>query len=112
ELDGLEIGVAWVELAERLVRARVEAAAELFPHRRHVELPAHEGIGDGFRREVADVHRELFEEHADSYGDNVRAKLERCLTITDTQYEHALTARERFRERLAAAAAGADPLLR
>jgi len=111
ELDDIEIGFAWVELAEPLVRARVEATAELFPRRRHVELPAHEGIGDGFRREVADVHRELFEEHADSYGDNVRAKLERCLTITDIQYEHALTARERFRERLAAAAAEVDLLL-
>lgn len=30
-----------------------------------------------FRREVADVHRELFAEHADSYGMNVRMKIER-----------------------------------
>ena len=31
-----------------------------------------------FRREVADVHRELFPEHADEYGENVRPKLERA----------------------------------
>src|SRR5437762_7490884 len=111
ELDDLEIGVAWVELAEPLVRARVEAAAELFPRRRRVELPPHEGIGDGFRREVADVHRELFEEHAESYGDNVRAKVERALAVTDGQYELAVAARERFRERLREAAAEVDLLL-
>ena len=34
-------------------------------------------------REVADVHRDLFAESADSYGPNVRAKIERCLEVTD-----------------------------
>ena len=35
-------------------------------------LPLAERIGPVFMREVADVHRDLFAEFADSYGDNVR----------------------------------------
>jgi Asp-tRNA(Asn)/Glu-tRNA(Gln) amidotransferase A subunit family amidase len=113
ELDDLEVGVACLELADPLVRARVEAAAEHFPRRRRVEIPDHEsfGVGDVFRREAADVHRELFEEHAESYGDNVRAKLERCLAVTDVQYERALIARRRFCEQLDDATADVDLLL-
>ena len=45
-----------------------------------------------FSREVADVHRELFAEHADSYGENVRPKIERCLAVTDAEYERARAA--------------------
>ena len=37
--------VAWLELAEPLVRERVQAAAELFPHRRELAFPLPEGIG-------------------------------------------------------------------
>ena len=33
-LDELELGVAWLDLAEPLVRARIQAAVELFPRRR------------------------------------------------------------------------------
>ena len=36
--------------------------------------------------EVADVHRELFLEHAESYGENVRTKVERCLALSDAEY--------------------------
>ena len=38
-------------------------------------------------REAADVHRDLFAEFADSYGDNVRTKIERCLALTDGEYQ-------------------------
>jgi amidase len=62
-------------------------------------------------REAADVHRELFEEHADSYGENVSAKLERCLAVTDAEYTRAAEARELYRERLLDAAAEVDVLL-
>ncbi len=110
-LDDLEVGVAWTELADPKVRARVEAAAERFPHQRRVELPLPEGFYDAFSREVADVHRELFQEHADSYGENVRAKIERCLEVSDARYERALAARRRYRERLAEVAAGVDLVL-
>ncbi|MGB2873956.1 MAG: amidase [Gaiellaceae bacterium] len=111
EPGDLEVGVLWVELADPLVHARVEAAAELFPRRRRIEMPFPEGVSDAFMREAADVHRELFEEHAESYGENVRAKLERCLAVTDAQFERAAAARERYRERLRQAAAEVDLLL-
>jgi Asp-tRNA(Asn)/Glu-tRNA(Gln) amidotransferase A subunit family amidase len=62
-------------------------------------------------REAADVHRELFEEHAESYGENVRVKLEHCLAVTDADYERAVANRERYRERLHEAAADVDLLL-
>ena len=32
--------------------------------------------------EIADVHRELYEEHGELYGENVRTKIERCLAVT------------------------------
>ena len=38
-LEEVEVGVAWTELADPGVRARVEAAVERFPRRRAVELP-------------------------------------------------------------------------
>jgi aspartyl-tRNA(Asn)/glutamyl-tRNA(Gln) amidotransferase subunit A len=110
-LEDVEIGVLWLEHAEPLVRARVEAATELFPNRRRLELPLPEGTHAAFMREAADVHRELFEEHADEYSDNVRFKLERCLSVTDGDYDRAVANRERYRERLAEAAAGVDLLL-
>ena len=40
--------------------------------------PRADGFTTRFSREVADVHRELFAEHADSYGENIRPKIERC----------------------------------
>jgi aspartyl-tRNA(Asn)/glutamyl-tRNA(Gln) amidotransferase subunit A len=111
ELNNVEVGVAWTELADPLVRARVEEAAERFPRRRRLELPLPEGVYDVFNREVADVHRELFAEHADSYGSNVRPKIERCLEVTDGEYERALARREEYREQLALAAESVDLVL-
>ena len=111
EFGDVEVGVAWTELADPLVQARVEAAAELFPRRRRLELPLADGFYDAFSREVADVHRELFAEYADSYGENVRPKIERCLAVTDAEYDRACERRERYREQLAEAAAGVDLVL-
>jgi aspartyl-tRNA(Asn)/glutamyl-tRNA(Gln) amidotransferase subunit A len=110
-LEDVEVGVAWTELADPLVQGRVEAAAALFPNRRRLELPLADGFYDCFSREVADVHRELFAEHADSYGENVRPKIEWCLAVTDAEYERARERRERYREELAQAAAEVDLLL-
>jgi aspartyl-tRNA(Asn)/glutamyl-tRNA(Gln) amidotransferase subunit A len=111
DLQDLEAGIACLDVAEPLVRARVAAAAERFPRRRPLDLPSAEELGPAFRREVADVHRELFLEHAESYGDNVRTKIERCLAVTDAEYDRAASARQRYRERLLEAAAGVDLLL-
>ena len=39
--------------------------------------------------EIAGVHRELFAENSDLYGEDVRIKVERCLSVTDTEAERA-----------------------
>jgi aspartyl-tRNA(Asn)/glutamyl-tRNA(Gln) amidotransferase subunit A len=110
-LEELEVGVAWLDLADPLVRARVQTAAERFPRRREVAFPLPEGIGAVFMREAAESHRGLFPEHADAYGDNVRAKLERCLRVTDTEYEAALRRLQDYGERAAEAIEGLDLLV-
>ena len=110
-LEEVEVGVAWLEPADPLVRERVREASELFRSRREIDFPLAENIDRAFMREVADVHRELFAEFADSYGDNVRSKIERCLAVTDAEYERAVEAREALRERAAAAMEGLDVVL-
>jgi aspartyl-tRNA(Asn)/glutamyl-tRNA(Gln) amidotransferase subunit A len=114
-LEELRVGVAWTETADPLVRARVEGAAARFPNRTEVELPAPEATYDAtyvaFMHEAADVHRELFAEHADSYGDNVRPKIEACLAVTDADAERARTAREQLRERYLEATQDVDLVL-
>jgi aspartyl-tRNA(Asn)/glutamyl-tRNA(Gln) amidotransferase subunit A len=111
--DGAEpkVGVAWLEHCDPLVRERVQEAAQRL-NARAVDFPLVEDlVGPIFMREVADVHRDLFAEHADSYGDSVRAKIERCLTVTDSKYEAATRHREEYRERCEAAMEGFDLLL-
>jgi aspartyl-tRNA(Asn)/glutamyl-tRNA(Gln) amidotransferase subunit A len=110
-LDEIEVGVAWLELAEPLVRARVRAAAKLFPRRRNLAFPFPDGVGAVFMREAAESHRGLFPEHADAYGENVRAKLERCLGVTEAEFEAALRRLEEYRERAAEAVEGLELLV-
>ena len=110
-LDELEVGVAWLDRADPLVKARVREAVELFPRRREIDLPLAERIGPVFMRETADVHRDLFAEFADSYGDNVRTKIERCLALSDGEYEAALRARNEIAEQTNDAMDGLDLVL-
>ncbi|MGZ4155206.1 MAG: amidase family protein, partial [Actinomycetota bacterium] len=110
-LEEVEVGVAWLDDADPLVRARVEAVAALFPRRRIVDFPLAADENRLFMREVADVHRGLFPENADAYGDNVRTKLERCLQVTDGEVEAARRARDAYRERCAEALDGVDLLV-
>jgi Asp-tRNA(Asn)/Glu-tRNA(Gln) amidotransferase A subunit family amidase len=111
-LEEVEVGVAWTELADAGVRARVETAAARFPRRRPVTLPLPDPDSYGlFMREAADVHRELFAENADLYGEDVRIKLERCLAVRDADVERALRLRELYREQAAAALEGVDLVL-
>ena len=110
-LDELEVGVAWLDRADPLVHARVREATELFPRRREVDFPLAEEIGSVFMREVADVHRDLFAEFADSYGENVRTKVERCLEVSDAEYERGVRAREQLRDRAQSAIEGLDLVL-
>ena len=111
-LEELQVGVAWLEHADPLVRARAEEAVALFPHSRPVDFPE---PGDRpasvFMREVADVHRELYAEHPDDYGEDTAGKIERCLAVTDADYERDLRRREEYRERAAAALEGLDLLV-
>ena len=110
-LGELEVGVAWLELAEPLVRARVREASELFPRRRDVAFPLPKKIGAVFMREAAESHHGLFPEHADAYGDNVRAKLDRCQRVTDSGFEAASRRLAEYRERAVEAIAGMDLLV-
>lgn len=110
-LEDVRVGVAWLDDAAPLVRARVAEAAERFPQRLELELPRLEGISRLFMHEVAGVHRELFAENADLYGEDLRIKLERCLAVTDAEAETARRAREEYRERMEEALSGVDLLV-
>jgi aspartyl-tRNA(Asn)/glutamyl-tRNA(Gln) amidotransferase subunit A len=110
-LDELEVGVAWAEDAAPLVRERVLEAAALFAGHRPLELPRPEGTSTLFMHEVADVHRELFAENADLYGEDVRIKIERCLQVTDGEAENAARRRAEYRERMDELVDGVDLLL-
>jgi Asp-tRNA(Asn)/Glu-tRNA(Gln) amidotransferase A subunit family amidase len=112
ELAELAVGIAWLERADPLVRSRVEAVAEFFPAARRLDLPLlQEETYPVFMREAALVHRDLFAEHRGLYGDNVRTKIERCLAVTDAEYERALAARERYVADFQEAADGVDLVL-
>jgi aspartyl-tRNA(Asn)/glutamyl-tRNA(Gln) amidotransferase subunit A len=110
-LEELEVGVAWLGEADPLVRARVEAAAALFPRRRAVDFPLAADDYRLFMREAADVHRALFPGNEELYGENVRGKIERCLAVTDAEVEAAQRERARYREQAAEALDGLDLLV-
>jgi aspartyl-tRNA(Asn)/glutamyl-tRNA(Gln) amidotransferase subunit A len=110
--EDVEVGVAWVAEADPLVRARVEEAAAVFPRRHELALPAMPpGVADVRSRETAETHARLFAEHRDQYGADVAAKLERCLEVSDAEYEAGLRTRERYRDRFAELTRDADVVL-
>lgn len=110
-LHEVKLGIAWTELADPLVRARVEEAGRRFPRARPLDLPLPERVGSVFMREVAEVHRDLFREHGAQYGENVRAKIERCLSVTDEHLDEGIRAREAYRGRCLELLEGVDLLL-
>ena len=111
-LGDLRVGVAWLERADAGVRTRVEEAASRFGGRLELELPlVTRETYAVFMREAAGVHRDLFREHSQLYGENVRVKFERCLAVTDAEHEAALAARERYRDAFSAAVADVDLLV-
>ena len=110
-LEDVSVAIAWLDGADALVRARVEQAAERFPRRTRLELPAPEGVGRLFMHEVAGVHRELFAENGDLYGEDVRVKIERCLAVTDAEAAAGASRREEFRELAEEALGDADLLV-
>jgi aspartyl-tRNA(Asn)/glutamyl-tRNA(Gln) amidotransferase subunit A len=115
ELDSLgelRVAVAWIEHADPLVAARVEEAASRFPNAQRLEFPFPDRRENMlFMREVADVHRGLFPEHADEYDERVRTKIERCLEVSEGEAEDAERLRTLYREQCAEVLAPFDLLL-
>jgi aspartyl-tRNA(Asn)/glutamyl-tRNA(Gln) amidotransferase subunit A len=107
----VRLGVAWLDHADPLVRARIEGVAARFPRHETVDLHRPHGVDPLFQREVADVHRGLFPEHAESYGEDVREKVEECLQVSEAEAEAAARERELYRERCLELLEGFDLLL-
>jgi aspartyl-tRNA(Asn)/glutamyl-tRNA(Gln) amidotransferase subunit A len=110
-LEELEVGVAWLDQAEPLVRQRVDEVAAVFPRRRELELPLAPANRADFMREVADVHRALFPGNEELYGENVRGKVERCLQVRDEETAAAERERADYCERVAEAVGELDLLV-
>jgi aspartyl-tRNA(Asn)/glutamyl-tRNA(Gln) amidotransferase subunit A len=64
-----------------------------------VDFPTAVAVAPAFMREVGDVHRDLYPENAELYGENIRGKIERCIAVDDAEYEAAVRARAEHRER-------------
>jgi aspartyl-tRNA(Asn)/glutamyl-tRNA(Gln) amidotransferase subunit A len=110
-LSDLRIGVTWADRCDPLVRARVLEAAAVFGEVSVVEFPIAETVVPAFMREVADVHRELYAEHGELYGENIRGKIERCLAIEDSAVEAAAGERVALERRADEVLDGFDLLL-
>ena len=108
-LEEVTVAVAWIDHADPLVAERLRAAAAHFPRRREVEWPRPQ-IDALFMREVAEVHRELYAENAELYGEEVATKMERCFAVSDSEAAVGARAREEYREQCAEAL-GEDDLL-
>jgi aspartyl-tRNA(Asn)/glutamyl-tRNA(Gln) amidotransferase subunit A len=107
-LGELRVGIAWLEGAERLVRACVERAAATLGSVVALGLPSPSATYPQFSREAADVHRERFAAHGDRYGENVATKVARALEVSAEAAAAAAAARERYRQGVAEVAAGLD----
>jgi aspartyl-tRNA(Asn)/glutamyl-tRNA(Gln) amidotransferase subunit A len=111
-LDELEVGIAWLDEADPLVRQRVGEATTRFPRRRPLDFafpdPAENKL---FMREIADVHRGLYPEYADDYGDGIRWKLELCAAVSDSEVATAERLRAEYRERSEEVLDGLDLLV-
>jgi aspartyl-tRNA(Asn)/glutamyl-tRNA(Gln) amidotransferase subunit A len=111
-LEELDVGVAWLDEADPLVRERVSQAAARFPRRRPVDFGFPDpGENKLFMREVSDVHRGLYPEYADDYGEGVRWKLELCAAVTDPEVARAERLRSEYRARCEDAFGGLDLLV-
>jgi aspartyl-tRNA(Asn)/glutamyl-tRNA(Gln) amidotransferase subunit A len=109
-LEDVAVAVAWVDEAEPLVAARVRAAAEQFPRARELDWPR-PSIDALFMREVADVHRELYAENSELYGEELATKIERCLAVSDGEATLAARNRDEYREACATLLEGFDLLV-
>jgi Asp-tRNA(Asn)/Glu-tRNA(Gln) amidotransferase A subunit family amidase len=76
-----------------------------------IDFPTAEAVVPVLLREVADVHRDLYADNAELYGENIRGKIELCLAVTDAEYAAGTRARAEHAERAEAAFEGFDLLL-
>ncbi|MGH3001554.1 MAG: amidase [Gaiellaceae bacterium] len=106
----VRVAYAWAERCRPLVGARVHAVAAMLDAV-PVDFPTAEDVVPAFMREVGDVHRELYPENGELYGDNIRGKIERCLAVDDATYVAAVRARRELTDRAEAALEGFDLLL-
>ena len=98
ELADVRVALAWVADADPGVAERVRKAAALFGSSAEIPFPLMPAsIDPAFQREVAEVHRDLFAEHGELYGANVRWKVERALEVTDEECEEGVAARHQYR---------------
>ena len=109
-VEEVVVALAWTDTADPLVAQRVTEAAERFPRRKLIAWPRPE-IGPLFMREVADVHRELYAENGELYGEDVAVKIERCLGISDGEVSEAERSRSDYRDRCEELLDGVDLLL-
>jgi aspartyl-tRNA(Asn)/glutamyl-tRNA(Gln) amidotransferase subunit A len=111
-LEEVAVGTAWLDGADPLVRKRVAEAAARFPRSRHLDFafpdPAENKL---FMREVADVHRGLYPEYTDDYGEGIRWKLELCAAVSDGEVAAAERLRAEYRERCEELFEGLDLLV-
>ena len=109
-LEEIAVATAWTDEADPLVVERVRGAAGHFPRSRSLDWPRPE-IGALFMREVGDVHRELYAENGELYGEELAVKIERCLAVSDAEADRAGQARVEYRERCLELLEGCDLLL-
>jgi aspartyl-tRNA(Asn)/glutamyl-tRNA(Gln) amidotransferase subunit A len=102
-IDAPEVPLADLSLATAWGAVAVAGTA--------VDFPTAENVAPAFMREVGDVHRDLYPENAELYGENIRGKIERCIALSDGEYEAAVRARAEHRERAEEALAGHDLLV-
>ena len=109
-LGDVHVGVTWVDRCEPLVAARLLEAAAVF-EATPVDFPTAEAVAPAYMREVGDVHRTLYPDNAELYGDNIRGKIERCIALDDAAYAAAVEARRQLTARAEAVLDGFDLLL-
>jgi aspartyl-tRNA(Asn)/glutamyl-tRNA(Gln) amidotransferase subunit A len=97
-LEEIAVATSWTGEADPLVAQRVREAAGHFPRNRALDWPRPK-IGALFMREVADVHRELYAENGELYGEEIAVKIERCLAVSDAEANRAEQARVEYGER-------------
>jgi aspartyl-tRNA(Asn)/glutamyl-tRNA(Gln) amidotransferase subunit A len=109
-LEEIGVATAWTDEADPLITQRVREATVHFPRSASVDWPRPE-IGALFMREVADVHRELYAENSELYGEEIAVKIERCLAVSEGEAKRAEQGRVEYHERCLELLDGFDVLV-